>query len=117
MIQVINFSMFCDAFFGDYKNNFSYAGKRALFDYLEELEDITEQVELDIVELCCEYSEYDNAMEAAKEYGYEEGVDLEEHGGVDLLEVSELENRQAIEWLQDRTQVIEFDGGIIIQQF
>ena len=50
---------------------------------------------------------------------------IEEHGSVDLIEVSELEEAQALEWLQDRTQVITWDEqyfdktvkGIIIQQF
>lgn len=119
MIQTINFSQFCDSFLDSYKGNFSYEGKRALFDYLESCEEESgEPYELDTVALCCEFSEHESALDCAKQYGYEEGVDLESHGSVDLVEVAELEENQAIEWLQDRTQVILVEGGrIIIQQF
>lgn len=113
-----DFCDFCDAFSDTYKNNFSYNGKRALYDYLEEYEESTgEEVVFDIIALCCEYSEYETTLEAAQEYGYEESVDLEPHGNLDLLEVAALEEKQATEWLEDRTTVITFDGGIIIQSF
>ena len=47
-----------------YKNNFTYEGKRALFDYLENLEEDTgTEIELDTIALCCEYSEYSNLKE------------------------------------------------------
>lgn len=57
----INFSQFCDAFRDTGRNdNFSYAGKRALFDYLEQYEEETGcEVELDVIALCCEYYEQD----------------------------------------------------------
>ena len=43
-----------------YKNNFSYEGLSALFDYLEEMEESTgEELEFDPVALCCEFEEYD----------------------------------------------------------
>jgi len=39
--------------------NFSYHGLDALFNYLEDFEDSTgEEVELDVIALCCEYTEY-----------------------------------------------------------
>lgn len=96
MIQTINFSQFYDSFSDTYKNNFTYEGKRALFDYLEELEEETgEKIELDTVALCCEYSEYENLEEIQANY-----PDI-----------------KSLEDLQDHTQVIEFDGGIIIQDF
>ena len=47
-----------------YKNNFSYDGLGALFDYIEELEnDMGEEIEFDPIALCCEYSEYDSFEE------------------------------------------------------
>lgn len=57
----VTFSDFCDAFRDMGRNeNFSYAGKRALFDYLEAYEEDTgEEVELDVIALCCEYYEND----------------------------------------------------------
>lgn len=39
--QTVNFSQFCDSFSDTYKDNFSYEGKRALFDYLEDLSEDT----------------------------------------------------------------------------
>lgn len=118
MKQKVNFSQFCDSFWNTYKDNFSYEGKRALFDYLESVEDdMGSEIELDTVALCCEYTEYESAMEAAQDHGYEEIVDLEPHGSVDLEEVAALEEKQALEWLEKKTQVIRFEGGLIIQQF
>lgn len=58
MQTTVTFSEFCDAFRDMERNeNFSYAGKRALFAYLEE---VTEgEYELDVIALCCEYYEQD----------------------------------------------------------
>ncbi|MEK9207103.1 MAG: hypothetical protein AAB922_01375 [Patescibacteria group bacterium] len=121
MKQSVNFSQFCDAFRNhDRQDQFSYEAKKALFEYLESIEDDTEtETELDVIALCCEYSEHESAMSCAKEYDYEEVVDLEPHGSVDLLEVAELEEKQALQWLEDRTTVIPSGNskGIVIAQF
>jgi hypothetical protein len=46
----------------DRKENFSYQALGLLFDYLEEYEDSTgEEVELDVISLCCYYTEEDTA--------------------------------------------------------
>ena len=100
MIQTINKWDFEDAFNkrDTYKNNFSYEGKKALFDYLEEYEESTgEQIELDIVALCCDYSEYDSFEDLKAEYN----------------------NIKSMEDLEDHTTVIKIDGTdrFIIQQF
>lgn len=60
MKQTISFSDFCDAFRAyDRNNNFSYKGKRLLFDFLESIEEDTgQEIELDVIALCCEYDEY-----------------------------------------------------------
>jgi hypothetical protein len=60
MKQTIDFYLFCRAFETmNRDNNFSYEGKRALFDWLESLEDDRgEQMELDVIALCCEFCEY-----------------------------------------------------------
>jgi len=64
MKQTINFFQFRDAFGGDYKNNFSYDGKKALFEYLENYEEETnKEIELDPIALCCEYTEYESINE------------------------------------------------------
>lgn len=128
--DTINQSQFIDSFTGDYKNNFSYHGKIALYEYLEQLsDDIGEDVELDPIAFCCEYSEYDSALECAKDYGYDEQlqavIDSNEEGVIE----GESED-DALEWLQNQTQVIEFvkkdyskgldtkgTNAVIIQQF
>ena len=86
----------------------SYAGARALVEYLEQLEeDIGEEIEFDRVALRCDFSEYESALEAAKEYGFEPDEDDD----------SEDAEETALEWLNNRTTVITFNGGVIIQQF
>ncbi|KLI53621.1 hypothetical protein [Brachyspira hyodysenteriae] len=41
-----------------YKNNFSRLGLIALFDYIQEIEEETgEEIELDIIALCCDFGE------------------------------------------------------------
>jgi len=95
--ETVNFCGFCDSFSDTYKNNFSYEGKKALFDYLEDLsENIGEDIELDPIALCCEYSEYDDLEDLQSNY-----TDIE-----------------SMEDLQNHTQVIECSNGhIIIQDF
>jgi len=56
----------------NYKNNFSYEGLTALFEYIEELEDdIGEEIEFDMIALCCEYSEYDDLEDFNEQYSHE----------------------------------------------
>ena len=59
IIQTVNFSDFCDAFRACGRNeNFSYQGKRVLFDMLEDISGDTDvPYELDVVALCCEFCE------------------------------------------------------------
>ena len=92
------------------KDQFSYDGLKALFEYLEDFEeDFGEEIELDVIALCCDYSEYDSALECVRDCGY--GFDVPE----DLDEDEQEE--AALDYLRDCTSVIEFDTGIIIQQF
>ena len=50
------------------KDQFSYDGLKALFEYLEQLEqDTGEELELDVIALCCDYSE-DTPEEIARNY-------------------------------------------------
>jgi len=69
MKTTINFTQFCDSFGETYKDNFSYEGKKALFDYLEGYEEDTgEEIELDPVALCGEFTEYENLKELQEIY-------------------------------------------------
>jgi len=89
--QTTNFSQFCDSFSESRKNQFTYEGKRALFEYLEQYSDDTgEDVELDIIALCCEYTEYENMEELQKNYTSIKNMeDLEDHTVVIKIENSE----------------------------
>ena len=119
MYQTVNFSDFCDAFRSmDRDNNFSYEGKRALFDYLGQYEEDTEtEIEFDVVGLDGEFTEYDSATEAAHEYRniYSPPERDEDETDEDYADRCETES---LEWLQDRTIVIECDNGhVIVQAF
>ena len=59
MKQTINLYAFRNAFYKvGRKDHFSYGGLEILFDYLEELEQAAgEEMELDVIELCCDYAE------------------------------------------------------------
>jgi hypothetical protein len=101
MREQVNFSDFTDRFRTmDRDESFSYEGKKALFDYLEEYEDSCgEEIELDVIALCCDFTEYE---------------DLEEFHGV--YEESEYPD---LDTIRDNTTLIEIAGsdGFIIQDF
>jgi len=52
-----------------------------------------------------------------EQYQPEDMPTVDDSEGMDLLEISEAGEALALEWLQDMTQVITFQGGIIIQDF
>jgi len=107
----INESMFHDMFrtYGR-SDQFSYNGKKALFEYIEEVygEDSGYEYVLDVVSLCCDFTEYDTAFEAAKNYRlFTINEELNE----------EEQERLALQFLSKRTTIIPFNGGIIVQNF
>lgn len=110
MKKSVGFCEFTDAFTNmDRRENFSYDWLKALYEYLEQFEeDIWEEIELDIISICCEYSEYADIKEAYTQY---------QDDYMELGEDEEEREEKAKEYLQDNTQVIEFEGGIIIQDF
>ena len=86
------------------ETQFSVNARRALFAHLEDYEKSTcFELELDPIAVCCDFAEYPSALSAAEAYGFKDGIDSKEES--------------ALEWLRNRTQVIEFEGGIVIQQF
>ena len=76
MKQSINFSQFCDDFRNQDRNEqFTYEGKEILFNALEQHEqDSDAEIELDVIGLCCEFSE-DDYQEIASNYS----IDLSEY--------------------------------------
>jgi hypothetical protein len=105
--------------FRDYgrTDQFSGAGLDSLYDYLTELEDDTgEEMELDVISICCGFAEY-SVEELMDEYGYlmdgEECIRNDKGQLMDADGVLEI----LLDKLNDRTTVIEFDKGYIIQAF
>ena len=99
VVKTLNVHDFRQAFI-DYNRGeqFTYDALTALFEWLEELaEDTGTPYELDVIALCCEFTEYDNLAELQANYS---GTKLE-----------------SIDALIGHTSVIEFDGGILIQDF
>jgi len=94
----VNFNTFCDSFTGDHADNFTYEGKRALYDYLIEYEDDTgTELELDPIAFCCDFAEYESLEEIKSEY----------------------DSIESMEDLENNTMVIKIEGTdrLIIQQF
>ena len=96
MYQRVTFSDFRQAFHNhDRGNQFSYEGLKALFDYLEEQERDTGEMELDAIALCCDYVEYKDFQEFKEDYPSIDSMDQ----------------------LRDETTVIEFKDGFLIEAF
>lgn len=90
-------------------DNFSHEALVLLFNYLEDLEEQTgEPYELDVVAICCEYSE-NSAAYLADYYA----IDIEEAEG-DEDEIKTL----VLDYLSDETTVIgETSTGIVYADF
>tara|TARA_R110000868_G_scaffold113261_1_gene304143 strand:- start:245 stop:571 length:327 start_codon:yes stop_codon:yes gene_type:complete len=71
MKKTINRHEFRNAFNAIRPENFSYEGLELLFDYFEQLEDdLGEEIEMDVIAICCDYSE-DDFQVVADEYEIE----------------------------------------------
>lgn len=70
MKQTVNFYQFAEAFETLRPDNFTREGLIALFEMLEEWEESTgTEIELDVIALCCEFTEYENIKEFNDDYG------------------------------------------------
>jgi len=128
MKKTINFTDFVDAFQDAGRDdNFSYDGKKALFEYLEDYEDDTgEEIELDVIALCCEYTEYSDVAEYVDNYGlpYDtcphcgEGI-LESWGICPDCEQPIIDDEAVMEDAGNNTMIINTnnDGGFIIADY
>lgn len=87
-------SIFHDEFQRTRPEQFTYAGLNALYDYITDTGD-NDDYELDVIEICCDFSQYGSIEE--------------------VLQAYRLENRDELE---ESTIVLECtDGTIIIQNF
>ena len=111
MKQTVTKSAFIDAFRNaGREDNFSYEGLCAPYEWLEEIgEETGQEVELDVGALCCRFSEYGSALECINDAGYDFEPDEDDD--------EDDQEDEALDWLRQRTAIITFPGGIIIQDF
>lgn len=100
------------------KEDFSYNGRKALYNYIINLEEDTKQeIELDIIAICCEYAEYQNLNEYLKNYTTDiNKEDFEEEGEFNAEDYE----KAIFEEIGEKTTIIEIgedEEGFIIQQY
>jgi hypothetical protein len=108
MKTTVTFSDFRQAFKAIRPDNFSHEGLEQLWDYFESYErDTGEEIELDVIAICCEYSEQ-TWQAIASDYG----IDIDEN------ENEEEQAQQVMNYLCDSTSVMgsSTSGGKIIYQ-
>ena len=98
MKQSITFCQFTDSFRDHGRDNFSYDGMKALYDWIEDMDDQCEtETELDVIALCCEFTEYSDLAEFQADYS---------------------NDYDSIDAIQDRTIVIPVSAeSFIVQAF
>jgi hypothetical protein len=112
MKQTINQSSFIDAFMqsDSRKEQFSYEALCAMFEYIEDYEqDSGEELELDIIALCCEWSESE-VKDVANDYN----IDLLDSDDLDTLDDSE-KTELVMDYLNDNSPyAVELSNGCIL---
>lgn len=109
MKQSVNFSAFVDAFHA-YKryDQFGYDALKVIFDYLEEYEESCgQEIELDVIAICCDYS-------------VEHYTDIAKNYSIDLDGLDDDEAKSAvIEYIQDNSSYLgeATDGELVYQCF
>jgi hypothetical protein len=108
MKTTVYFSEFCNYFREIRPDNFSYEGLRVLFDYFEEIEDSCgEESELDVIGICCEFSEA-SWQAIASDYSIE----------IDINENEDEQKVQVLDFLADQRALIgETSNSIVYRQF
>ena len=95
---------------------FGYNGWRAIGEYLENLsDDLGEDIEIDIISICCEYSMAESVESFYTEHQHLHGFDLPT-----MEEWEELEDEEKLEtienYLQENTALVTCEDGLIIWQ-
>ena len=110
MKETLTSSNACHMLYQDDNAGWSWDGAKAMIEYLEQLEeDLGVDIEFDPVAIRCEYTEYETAQEVLENYSPD--FDYDEDDDDDERETA------AIEWLSNRTTVIVFTSGVIIEDF
>lgn len=103
-------SYFIDRFVAVRPTQFSRDALRALFVWIEESEeDIGEETEFDPIAICCDWTEYDTALEAAEAYGFEATESDDER--------ADKSEQQALEFLCDNTTVLETESSVVVLNY
>jgi hypothetical protein len=118
MKQTLTTHDIATALHSDEYGGWSWAGALALAEYLEEYEeDCGEELELDVVAIRCDYSEYKSLSEWIDGYwgntDHWAGMGIDPEGTVDQDEKDDLIR----EYIRDHGQLVEFDGGVIVSAF
>jgi hypothetical protein len=89
MKQTISESDFINAFVVmDRKENFTYEGRKALYEYFTQYEEETgEEIELDVIAICCEYNE-EHLSDIMKNY-------------TDVESLDDLRDKTTVVWVDD----------------
>ena len=109
-----------DALKSDENANWSHAGAKALAEYLEELEECTgDEMELDVVAIRCDFSEFASLQDWLSEYYGEPLEQAFKSAGIDLEGEEDDEEKDELirSHIQDQGQLIEFSGGVIVSSF
>ena len=96
------------------RNQFSYDALEWLYQYYIETEDATgEEMELDIIAICCDWTEYE-APELISDYGYL----LEDEDADEVEQMDEDEKAERIaKLLEDETTVADVGGSWLVMAF
>jgi hypothetical protein len=98
MKQTVYLEDFRKAFKDTRPNQFSHQGLNSLYDYFQNLEDdIGEELDLDVIAVCCDYCEYKDFQELKSNYL----------------------NIKTLDELKERTEVIPIENsqGFIVRNF
>ena len=100
----------------------SYNGAKAMAEYLEQYEEDCEtELELDVVAIRCDFSEYESLQDWATDYFTADQLvatfpiasnpDADDYADMDDCD------EDVRSYIQQNGQLIEFDGGVIVQAF
>jgi len=120
MKTTLNTYEITDALTNDENAAWSYNGAKALAEYLEDYEEECGiELELDVVALRCEFTEYASLEDWLMEYYGKTLEEAFEYAGIYLEGDEDEEERADLIRLHilDQGQLIEFDGGIIVSSF
>lgn len=101
--QTLTRSQFADAFISIRPDNFTYEGLMALYDYFEDYSKaIDEDYNLDVIAVCCDFSEYESLQEVVDQHS-------------NTFTADELQDdKKLLDYFNDRTTVIPLSNGHII---